>query len=128
MFRHQICVIVRAARFVSLGNVGIVLSFVIIGRPYYHRQYKYKLLIGCNVDKLKESQGITTFAVSHEVDLFAHFNNIEFFHEAKIILLAIPTTNLYIAGVSDFTRIFARASPLFETLTKTIGCRKDMIP
>ena len=58
------------------------------------------------------------FAVGHYVDFFAHFNNIELFHEAKSALLAIPMTIKWIAGISDFTWIFARPHPLFESFHK----------
>ena len=92
MCRHRFRFIVRASGFVFfLVTPGLVLSFVFVGRPYNHRQNKYRLLIGCNVDKLKKNQEPQRllWALSR---LFAHFNIIELFHEAKIIFLAIPTT------------------------------------
>ena len=41
--------------------------------------------------QVDEKSGTSMFAVGQYVDLFAHFNNIDLFHEAKSVLLAILT-------------------------------------
>ena len=68
--------------------------------------------------QVEEKPGTSTFAVGHLVDLFAHFNNIELFHEAKSILLAILTI---------LHEIFDDPTLYLRLFTKTLGRRNVML-
>ena len=101
-----------------MADKGLLLSFVLVGRPYKSILNEYRALIGGNIYIFKKTQWLQLLLQGTKLTLLPYINDITLFLEAKFIVLSISTPLESIANIIDLIGIFARPHPYFWTIHK----------
>ena len=116
--RRRFRVLVKSVVVGIMADKGLVLSFVLVGRPYKSIWNEYRALIGGNVYIFKKTQWLHLLLQGTKSTLLPYINDITLFPETKFIVLSISTPLESIAKIIDLIGIFARPHPYFWTIHK----------